>query len=118
MSKIREIAQHIEDAQDAKQPGRLIPLHVGDRGDEDFSRRNRRIALYGLPSAGYRTPGIKLSWDEYPFASTLEGGKPPPIVSVRKVLLDEQHLQGSIIRWFYDDHGLVYGDCFFVRIIE
>jgi hypothetical protein len=112
-----QIAQHIEDAQKENRPGAPpVPLHVGDR-TRAFRDANRSVALDGLLPAGFDAQGNRLSWDEYPFASTLEGGKPRPTVSVRLMPRDEQNVQGGIISGFYTSEGLVYGDCFYVIIV-
>jgi hypothetical protein len=59
--------------------------------------------------------GEQLSWDEYPFASTQEGGD-PMTASVRKVPLTEQNVQGAVIKNFYDAHLMTGGECFYVVI--
>jgi hypothetical protein len=61
-------------------------------------------------TAGFTGPG---SPDEYPFASTYEGGAG---AFVRGVPLAEQRVQGGVISRFYQDNGIVDGSKFHVRV--
>jgi hypothetical protein len=93
------IAAHIRAAQAAGKPAllhRVVPVP-----------RDRR------PGAcrGWRGPG---SCDEYPFASTYEGG--PGKASIAGVPLGEQRRQGGDLAGFYRRHRLGNGDAFVVVV--
>jgi hypothetical protein len=93
------IAAHIRAAQAAGKPAilhRVLP-----------TPRTRR------PGAcrGWRGPG---SCDEYPFASTVEGG--PGKASIAGVPLPEQRLQGGDLAAFYRRHRIGNGDAFVVVV--
>jgi hypothetical protein len=93
------IAAHIRAAQAAGKPAilhRALP-----------TPRDRR------PGAcrGWRGPG---SCDEYPFASTIEGG--PGKASTAGVPLREQKLQGGDLLAFYRRHRIGNGDAFVVVV--
>ena len=93
------IAAHIRAAQAAGKPPllhRLVPVP-----------RDRR------PGAcrGWRGPG---SCDEYPFASTAEGG--PGKASIAGVPLREQRRQGGDLLAFYRRHRIGNGDAFMVVV--
>jgi hypothetical protein len=93
------IAAHIRAAQAAGKPAilhRVLP-----------TPRDRR------PGAcrGWRGPG---SCDEYPFASTIEGG--PGKASIAGVPLKEQKLQGGDLLAFYRRHRIGNGDPFVVVV--
>ena len=99
------IAQHIENAQ---QRGFSARLHRG-LGTEDFRNNQRRLALRGLGQ-----PPATKSWDEYPFASTVEGGGN---TSIEPVPINEQRVQGGVINAFYLEEALTYQDPFWVEIV-
>ena len=69
----------------------------------------RREALRGLGKAG-----PKMSWDEYPFASTVEGGAGARVSAVPVV---EQNIQGGVLSSFYDQYRITAGRQFGVRVI-
>lgn len=69
------------------------------------------MATGGRPPAG---PG--LSWDEYPFASSIQGGGAFTGVSVQAVPEEANSLQGGLLSAFYGMHDLKFGDCFNVMI--
>lgn len=54
------------------------------------------------------------SLDEYPFASTVEGGAGS---TVRAVPVAEQNYQGGVLSSFYQHKGVNVGDRFRVRIV-
>jgi RHS repeat-associated protein len=70
-------------------------------------RQQRREALRGQSPA---PAGHSL--DEYPFASTAEGGLG---ANVRAVPVGEQQYQSGVLGPFYKQHGLGHGDRFHVR---
>ena len=93
------IAAHIRAAQAAGKPAilhRVVPVPRGRR-----------------PGAcrGWRGPG---SCDEYPFASTLEGG--PGKASIAGVPLQEQRRRGGDLLAFYRRHRIGNGDRFVVVV--
>jgi Deoxyribonuclease NucA/NucB len=93
------IAAHIRAAQAAGKPAilhRVLP-----------TPRDRR------PGAcrGWRGPG---SCDEYPFASTIEGG--PGKASIAGVPVREQRRQGGDLAGFYRRHRIGNGDAFVVVV--
>jgi hypothetical protein len=73
---------------------------------------NRAATVGQYKGRDDRTPGF--AFDEYPFASTFEGGN-PAIASVRLVPREEQDYQGGKIRAFYNNplrpipHGQRFG---------
>lgn len=70
---------------------------------------NRRRALRGK---GYA--GELLSWDEYPYASTLEGGLGAWVTAVP---VWEQNVQATALRVFYQIHKMKPADKFYVVTI-
>jgi hypothetical protein len=68
---------------------------------------NRRAALKGQGSAGNG-----MSWDEYPFASSKQGGAGATVKSVPN---SEQHYQGATLKNFYTKNGVGIGDPYNVR---
>jgi hypothetical protein len=56
-----------------------------------------------------------LSWDEYPFASSEQGGRPG--VTIWPVPIWENHLQGGIIIGSYYLENIKYKDEFAVVIV-
>ena len=71
--------------------------------------RNRRDALRGQPPAG---PGQSL--DEYPFASSSQGGSNSRVAPVP---VAEQNYQGGVLSSFYQRHGIKPGDPYDVRFV-
>ncbi len=90
------IADHIQDAQ-----SRGYPSILTRTTDRDRIRRNRREAC-----GNFKGPD---SCDEYPFASTYEGGRG---ASVRGVPVSEQFIQGGVISAFYNLNGIPDGGQF------
>ena len=95
------IAEHVRAAQAAGQP-RVLTRASGAR-----QRANRRAACGQWPR------GSTLSCDEYPFASTLEGGRGASIAGVPRV---EQRRQGGALRAFYAKERVRVGDEFLVVV--
>lgn len=71
-------------------------------------RANRRAALRGAPR-----PAAGMSLDEYPMASTHEGGAGSRVMAVPA---NEQNSQGGTMSSFYQKHKLVDGDKFRVKV--
>ncbi|MGN6451412.1 MAG: NucA/NucB deoxyribonuclease domain-containing protein [Brucella intermedia] len=97
------IATHISTAQSTGQPGYLT------RVASPLARINRRLATGKLPSAGFGK-----SWDEYPFASSLQGGFG---ASVAAVPARENLIQGGVVALCYRLETINPGDNFFVVVI-
>lgn len=72
--------------------------------------QSRIVANRTVATAAFRGPG---SADEYPFASTYEGGAG---AFVRGVPLGELWIQGGVLSRFYQDYGLVDGSRFNVSV--
>jgi hypothetical protein len=72
-------------------------------------RKNRRAALKGKKKAG-----PKLSLDEFPFASTKQGGKG---AAVRAIPASEQNAQGGKMSSFYQNNNVKDGDSFIVKVV-
>ncbi|MFK0005094.1 NucA/NucB deoxyribonuclease domain-containing protein [Paenarthrobacter sp. NPDC090522] len=73
--------------------------------------RNRYQAKKGLGGA---SAGHQMQWDEYPFASTYEGGYGATVMAVPR---KENAYQGQVLAKFYKDYNIVDGDRFNVRFI-
>lgn len=99
--KMPTIAQNISKAQENGAPSTLTKIT-----DTSAIRENRRNALRGIPS----TPS-GFSRDEYPFASTLEGGVGASVMTVSNA---EHSLQAVALSNFY--RTITDGDRFEVII--
>jgi deoxyribonuclease NucA/NucB len=99
--KTPAIAAHVRQALAADQP-RVLTRASGAR-----QRANRQAAC------GHWPRGSRLSCDEYPFASTLEGGRGASIAGVPRV---EQRRQGGALRAFYAKERVRVGDRFLVVV--
>lgn len=118
MKELADIARNVRRIQ-AKGPGHYgrprsgHPLHR--LVDDAQQRRNRRIAcarkVTGPPPKGK-------SCDEYPFASTHEGGHslPPADRGWAWVPTDQQNRQGGLIRTFYYINRVLNRDAFWVAV--
>ena len=111
---VDQIANHIIQAQ-ALNPA-WHKLHRGTDSDFEsdvnryFRESNRNDAL-----AGYGPAPSGQSWDEYPFASTLEGLDPNR--SIQPVPLVQNSEQGTRISKFYRETNRKVGDCFYVEVM-
>jgi RHS repeat-associated protein len=99
-SRMPNIARNVQSALDDGQPDVLTRTT-----DNALIRANRAAAC-----AGFCGPG---SPDEYPFASTYEGGAG---AQVQGVPLQEQYIQGGLLRSFYAKYGIGDGDLFRVVV--
>jgi hypothetical protein len=88
---------------DAIAEGKPTLLH---RVSSKEARKNRRDALRGKGIAGFG-----LSWDEYPFASSLEGGDGAHLMPVP---LSENWLQGGVLSACYYFESIKAGDEYLV----
>jgi hypothetical protein len=100
-TKTPDIAEHVRAALAAGHP-RVLTRAPGTR-----QRANRQAAC------GHWPKGSRLSCDEYPFASTLEGGRGASVAGVPKV---EQRRQGGALRAFYAKERVRVGDQFGVVV--
>ncbi|HWD21489.1 MAG TPA: RHS repeat-associated core domain-containing protein [Verrucomicrobiae bacterium] len=71
----------------------------------------RKLAL---KKVAIQSPGSGNSWDEYPFATTLEGGTP---ADVQPAPNREQWKQGGKHNAFYIQNHMFYGAPFYVKVI-
>jgi hypothetical protein len=113
-SDIPYIASHIVLAQTTRM--KPVLLHRGF-GTEEFRnlQRNESLSVFnqsnlGPPPESMPTPSI----DEYPFASSMEGGDG---ASLAWVPLDENRKQGNRISRFFQDKNVAIGGCFFVSVV-
>jgi hypothetical protein len=97
--KTPELADNIWQAQKAGHP------EVLTRGPVGIDSINRPLALEGVPEI--------LSRDEYPFASTLEGGAGAWVGHVPPA---QNSSQGGILMNFYRKFGIKPGDQFQVEV--
>lgn len=104
-SDMPNIASNIDDAISKGAPSQLS--RVTSRSQ---IRKNRRAALRGQTSAGSGK-----SLDEYPFASTDQGGDG---AFVRSVPAKEQSIQGGKMSQFYKKNNLKNGDSFNVKVVD
>jgi len=104
-SVIPNVAKHIANAQSLGYPGLPMPL---TRCAPIQAKINRADAVRGLGSA------FPNSWDEYPFASSVQGGS---WTSVSPVPLWENCVQGGIISACYTIEKIKPGNDYFVVVI-
>ena len=67
-----------------------------------------------LKKVAGKNPGDLKSWDEYPFATTLEGGTPADVQAAPVV---EQRKQEGKHNAFYRKNLMSLGDPFYVEVI-
>lgn len=102
-SFIPEVATHVEDAQTMFGKPMILT-----RVASHIAKVNRRSAV----GTRGRAPSGR-SWDEYPFASSAQGGA---LSSVRDVPSGENFLQGGIIAGAYLLEKINIGDSYFVIV--
>lgn len=98
-SRMPNIAKNVQSALDEGHPGILSRTT-----DSSLIRSNRAAACEGFCGPG--------SPDEYPFASTLQGGAGARVAGVP---IGEQRIQGGVLSSFYQKYGIGEGD--FFRVI-
>ncbi|MCI0333620.1 MAG: NucA/NucB deoxyribonuclease domain-containing protein [Planctomycetes bacterium] len=98
-SQYPELAENIRHAQAAGHPS--ILTHGGD------AVANRNAALRGVPQVR------NLTRDEYPFASTIQGGAGAWVGHIPRT---QQSAQGALIKNFIQQHGIQPGDQYRVII--
>ncbi|WP_275820702.1 NucA/NucB deoxyribonuclease domain-containing protein [Streptantibioticus ferralitis] len=91
-------------------PGYGVPLH---RTTEAQKNANRAAVCDKL-----KPPSPGLSCDEYPFASTAEGGTfyAPPNRGIAWVPQAEQNQQGGYLSAFYSQNRILPGDPFYMNV--
>ncbi|RVU34866.1 hypothetical protein EOI86_18680 [Hwanghaeella grinnelliae] len=99
------IARNIENALSKGAPSTLNRVT-----SKSQIRQNRRNAL-----RGQEAPGPNRSLDEYPFASTKQGGSG---ACVAAACAPEQNIQGGQLSQFYSKNNIKDGDAFSVRIAD
>ncbi len=105
-SKYPEIAAHHEEAFAAGHPNILTRI----KDNQKLVDKNRRQATY--PLKGSR-PGMQK--DEFPYASTYEGGKGASAKFVNK---EQNSAHGSDLGKFYLKYDLQDGDKFIVKLVD
>jgi RHS repeat-associated protein len=98
--RMPNIAQNIQTAQDSG-----LPSILNRETDQAIIDANRSAATKGFGGVG--------SPDEYPFASTMQGGAG---AQVQGVPLLEQKIQGGVLSRFYQNYGIGQGDPFQVSV--
>ncbi|MGW3405712.1 polymorphic toxin-type HINT domain-containing protein, partial [Streptomyces zhihengii] len=81
-------------------------------GGEAAARRTRRQAQAHAPRP--RRFASNATWEEYPFASTVEGGRGATL-TLSPGSINSSH--GNALKRFYSDSGIGVGDQFIVRIL-
>ncbi|MFP4365424.1 MAG: RHS repeat-associated core domain-containing protein [Spirochaetia bacterium] len=104
-SRTPNIAQNIENAQSSGQPINLTRMQ-----NRSGIRANRRAAL-----RGHQRPDPSMSLDEYPFASTYEGGSG---ATVSPVPATEQNIQGGELGGIYRSNNIVDREQFTIEVID
>ncbi|MDR7380953.1 polymorphic toxin-type HINT domain-containing protein [Promicromonospora iranensis] len=97
------LGKNFDNAVAAGEPTRLTKVSAAARD------ANRRAALRGQPPA----PAGQ-SLDEYPFASSAEGGAGSHVMAVPRA---EQNYQGGVLSAFYQKHNIQPGDQFDVEFV-
>jgi hypothetical protein len=98
--RMPNIARNIQSALDEGHPGIL-----NRTTNQDLINANRTAACSGFCGSG--------SPDEYPFASTYQGGAGARIADVP---IQEQRIQGGVMSSFYAKYGISDGDPFQVIV--
>ncbi|WP_308050725.1 ricin-type beta-trefoil lectin domain protein [Streptomyces sp. TRM72054] len=100
-------ALNAQRAIDAGAPA-ILTRHTSDA----LERRNRRAAQAHAPRPRRFAPNA--TWEEYPFAHTLEGGAGATL-TLSPGSVNSSH--GSLLRWFWARNNVGNGDRFAVRIV-
>ncbi|MEV5505104.1 NucA/NucB deoxyribonuclease domain-containing protein [Streptomyces orinoci] len=105
-------------------PGSSIPLTRATEAQKN-ANRNAVCGPNVKPGPGDiwwkvnpKDKGTQPSCDEYPFASTTQGGTAyaPPNRAIKWVPLSENNAQGAILKNFYDAYHILPGDNFYVNV--
>jgi nicotinamidase-related amidase len=106
-AKVPNIAAHIEAAQKAGKPATLTKV------DSTTQAANRSAACKGFTATAAEKAKGFTSCDEYPFASSKEGGTN---ASTSAVPVSEQNSQGGTLSAFYQGNSIQTGDKFQVSV--
>jgi hypothetical protein len=119
--RVTEVAQHVRDAQNSifSHAGRVTNNQIdgpqltriptsGTLYNQNISAKDARCST--LP------PRTGTQCDEYPFASTAEGGNTGDF-SVRRVIAAQNSSAGSDLGYLYAAGRVAYGDGFYVRVV-
>lgn len=109
----REIGLHIRKAQASGQPGGRARGGPLTRVSQAAAAKNRSQVCPRSLVRRYRRLRPDGSCDEYPFASTQQGGRG---ASTANVAAREQNIQGGIISSFYSGQRVLTGDSFWVAV--
>ncbi len=77
----------------------------------EAEKSQKRREAYGNLGPADPTGQRRYQWDEYPYASTFQGGKKAHIMRVRAI---ENRIQGILLNKFYRTYNLKKGDAFLV----
>ena len=105
------------DSNEFKQKTANMQSKMGPNGERTLTRqtsksairRTRKAALKGKTKAGKGK-----SLDEFPFASSKEGGKNANVMAISR---KEQHKQGGKMSGFYKKHKIKNGKKYIVRVV-
>jgi len=86
---------------------------IGIKTSRDFWRLKSKLT--GVHYGSKTKPSDEYELDEFPYASTLEGGDEP---SVSWVLESENSSHGAALKAFYGTHKLEEGDQFIVKLSD
>lgn len=115
-SRTREIPVLIIDYNIMPNIARNIQFAIEDENKPSMLNRNMDPAWIAanrvLACGRFQGSG---SCDEYPFASSMQGGLGSRTAGVP---LQENRIQGGVIGAFYARHRLVHGDPYLVRVIN
>ncbi|MFD4862894.1 NucA/NucB deoxyribonuclease domain-containing protein [Streptomyces atratus] len=120
MGDLRYIAENIRNVRKKGghygQPGYGKPLHAMNNADQARKNRNA-VCGKAKPTAWERRHGL-ISCDEYPFATTKEGGTKLPASQrgIKFVPDKEQDTQGGRVSGFKKQYRVLDGDAFYVAI--
>jgi Deoxyribonuclease NucA/NucB len=108
-ARVPNIAAHISQAQASGKPSTLT--YLGPNSPTQTT--NRQAACGSFKASAADTAAGRTSCDEYPFASTSEGGAG---ASTAAVPVSEQNSQGGTLSSFYTANGLTAGSKFRVAV--
>jgi RHS repeat-associated protein len=115
-TRTRDIPVLIIDADIMPNIARNIQAAIEDENKPSLLNRNMDISWIAanrvLACGRFQGTG---SCDEYPFASSMQGGLGARVAGVP---LQENRIQGGVISAFYTKHQLKHGDPFLVRVIN
>ena len=112
-ARLPEIAAHITRAQAAGRPGGRASGRPLERLTGPEVNRNRRASCPRRLVRAFRRQRPDGSCDEYPFASSLQGGSGS---SVANVAQRENYSQGGQLGVFYDRERILANDAYWVAI--